>query len=297
MKTSSKIIIAVLTVAAVALLIVILIISSSRRAQIEFDKIETTILEKGDLKKIVFADGQVRSESYTRIYPTVSGVVKEINVSAGDEVSKDVQLMKIETGAGIREIKATINGKITNIWTNLENQVNPGNTPLIEIVDYNNLMIEGLVLENDVAKIAIDQTVRLDFPALEKAETDFLGTVTFVAESPLNLDTANPNYRIKVRPDSLPEGVKFGMTANMEIIVDELKDVLHVDNVYLYSKDDGQYLIKVLNRSTRKTEEVEVEIGFEGENNSEIISGVKGGDEIMLPTVETNSFGIFGNNP
>lgn len=296
MKTSSKIIIAVLAVIVVAALVVIFLFSSSRQAQVEFDKIETTVLEKGVLEKIVFADGQVRSDSYTRIYPTASGVVKEINVSEGDEVTKEALLMKIETSIGIQEIKATINGKITNIWAVLENQVNPGNTPLVEIVDYDNLVIEGLALENDVAQVAVDQRVKLDFPALDEEEEEYYGTVVFVSESPLNLDSTNPNYRIKVNPSNLPEKVRFGMTVNMEIVIDEMQNVLNVDNVYLFTKNDGQYLVKLLDRSTRKTEEVEVEIGFEGENKSEILSGVKEGDEVMLPMIDNNSFGIFGNN-
>lgn len=302
MKTSSKIIIIVLIAVILGLAAVVSygVVIRSQRA--EFDAIDTTVLEKGDLDKIVFADGQVRSENYTEIYATATGVVKEINVSENDEVSKDDLLMKIEVadqlgGTTTKEIRATIGGTVTNIWARQENQVAPGQTPLIEIVDLNGLNVEGLVLESDVNEVAVDQRVKLDFPALDEKEDEkeYFGKITYVAQSPFEVNSINPSYQVTVEPEEMPEDVKFGMTVNMEIIVDEIENVLFVDNVYIFSEDGKDRVIKLVNREQMETENVEVELGFEGENNTEILSGLEEGDEIMLPTTEVES--QFGNGP
>ncbi|MBU0731327.1 HlyD family efflux transporter periplasmic adaptor subunit [Patescibacteria group bacterium] len=303
MKTSSKIIIIVLSVIVLGLIGVVTygITVSNQRA--EFDAIDTTILEKGDLDKVVFADGQVRAASYTQIYPTATGTVKEINVSENSEISKDDLLMKIEVtdqagGTSIQEIKATIDGTVTNIWAKVENQVTPGQTPLIEVVNLDELNVEGLVLESDVNKVAVDQKVKLDFPALDENgdDTEYFGKVTYVAQSPFDVNSVNPSYQVSIEPDELPDGVKFGMTVNMEIIVDEIDNVLYVDNVYIYTEDGKDYIIRVVNRDQRKTENVEVDLGFEGENDTEILSGADESDIIMLPSVETGtSQAFFGN--
>ena len=302
MKTSSKVIIIVLIVIILGLIGVVsygVFLSNQRD---EFDAIDTTILEKGDLDKVVFADGQVRAENYTQIYPTATGVVKEINVSENDEISKDDLLMKIEVtdqlgGTSTQEIKATIDGTVTNIWAKVENQVTPGQTPLIEIVNLDDLNVEGLVLESDVNKVTDDQRVKLDFPALDENddEKEYFGKVTYVAQSPFDVNSVNPSYQVSIDPDELPDGVKFGMTVNMEIIVDEIDNVLFVDNVYIFTDDGKDYVIKLINREQRKIEEVEVDLGFEGENDTEILSGINEGDEIMLPTTQVENG--FGSGP
>lgn len=293
MKTSSKIIIGVLALIVVvfAAYIIYGIITGNRGASVA--QMETFELEKGDLEKVVFADGQVRSESYSRIYPTSAGIVKEVIVSENDKVETDDLLMKIEITdqlgqASTQEIKATIAGTVTNIWGVVENQVSPGTNPLIEIVDLDNLIIEGLVSESDVNKVAVDQKVRLDFPALDEDDNgqEYIGKVSFVSQSPEDLNSTNPNYRITVKPDELSEGVKFGMTANMEIIVDEVKNVLYVDNLFLLKREGDDYVIKLVDEQTGETEEEKVDLGFEGENETEITSGAKEGDEVVLPATE-----------
>ena len=306
MKTSSKIIIIILIVIILGLIALVSYGLVIRNQRAEFDAVDTAILEKGDLDKIVFADGQVRSANYTQIYPTASGVVKEINVSENDGVSKNDLLMKIEVtdqlgDTSTQEVKATIDGTVTNIWAKVENQVTPGQNPLIEIVNLDELNIEGVVLESDVNKVAVDQRVKLDFPALDENEDEkeYFGKITYVAQSPYDVNSVNPSYQISVEPEELPEEVKFGMTVNMEIIVDEIDNVLYVDNVYIFTEDGKDFVIKLINRDERKIEEVEIDLGFEGENNTEILSGVNEGDEIMLPTTQVeNGFGggPFGNH-
>lgn len=296
MKTSSKIIIVVLVVVILGLIGILTYGANINNKKAEFDAIDTAILEKGDLDKVVFADGQVRADNYSQIYPTATGVVKEINVSENDDVSKDDLLMKIEVanatgGTSTQEIKATIDGTITNIWPKLENQVTPGQTPLIEIVKLDELNVEGLVLESDINEVVGDQRVKLDFPALDEVndEKEYFGKVTYVAQSPYDVNSLNPSYQITIDSEEMPEQAKFGMTVNMEIIVDEIDNVLFVDNVYVFSKDGKDYVVKLVDREQRKTEEVEIDLGFEGENDTEILSGIEEGDEIMLPTTQVEN--------
>lgn len=304
MKTSSKIIIAVLSIVIVIALVVIIYIVATGGGRNGLSQADSVTLETGDLEKIVFADGKVRSENYVQIYPDSSGIVKEIIVSENNEVAKDDLLLKIEitdqTGkTSTQEIKSPIAGTVTNIWAELENQVSPGQTPLIEIVDLNALRIGGLVLESDINKVAGEQKVKLDFPALDDEDSnEYTGKVIYVAQSPNDLDSTNPSYAVTVEPDELPDTVKFGMTVNMEIVVDELKNVVHVDNVFLFSKDGNSYVNVLTDTQTGRTEEVEVELGFEGENATEITSGVDEGDKIVLPTLETeeSQAGFFGGN-
>lgn len=306
MKTSSKIIIIILSVFVVVALgyIIYSFFTTDQRSQ--SSQVESVTLEKGDLEKIVIADGQVRAEQYTRIYPLSVGVVSEILISEDDDVKADDLLMTLEIpdqtgGTTTQEIAAPIAGTVTNIWARLENQVSQAqNTPLLEIVDFDSLHIEGLLLESDVNNIANDQNVKLSFPALDDVDDsrEYTGRVFFIAQSPNELETPNPVYRIRVTPDTLPEDIKFGMTVNMEIVVDEIRNVLYVENVYLFTENGRHYLTRLVDIETGRTQDVEVTLGFEGENETEILSGASENDKIVLPTIEAESFGpsFFGNN-
>jgi multidrug efflux pump subunit AcrA (membrane-fusion protein) len=270
----------------------------------EFDAIKTVILEKGDLEEVDFADGQVRSNNYARIYSPFSGVLTEIYVSEDDFVEEDELLMEIEitgqTGiTSLQEIRAPITGTVTNILADLNTRVVSGQTTLIEIVDLDQLVIEGFVPESDINKVALGQNVRLDFPFLDEnvAEKEYSGKVSFVAISPIELNVPNPNYKIIAEIEEIPEDLKFGMTASMEIITQKAEDVLYLDDVFLILENDKTYAIKLIEREKQKSEKIEVMTGFKGENETQIVSGLNEGDEIMLPSIksENNLFQLEGN--
>lgn len=297
MKKSSKITIAVLAVVIALGFVYILFDNATKERRAELDRIETVTLKKGNLEKIVIADGKIRSEKYTQIYPTTAGVVKVRNVSEGDTVSVDDVIMELETTdqfgeTETQEITAPIDGTITNIWAKLESHVSQAQrNPLIEIVDLDALEIEGFVIESDLDVVDVGQKVKLDFPALNglQESSSYTGKVAFIAESPNDLSAANPVYRMVVSPDELPDEIAFGMTVNMEIVTDERKSVLNVDNVYILSEKGKDYITELVDFESGKTENREVTLGFEGENETEIISGVKVGTKVVLPLIKSSN--------
>ena len=235
--------------------------------------------------------------------PGASGTIKEIKVSENQGVSKDDEIAVIETvdqfGRTSDEVvKAPISGTVTAIYLGADQPAAAGQTPIMEIIDLGDLYIEAFVPEIDIGEVKKDQKVVSEFSALDDVEVT--GKVTFVALAPLELQTLSPLYKAEVSLDEIPEDLRVGMSASLRIIVDEKKDVLIIDSSYIFSDDGTSYAHRVvIDAETKrdKIEKVEVGLGFEGEVEIEILSGLQLNDRVSLPLseIETESgFGIFG---
>ena len=87
--------------------------------------------------------------------------------------------------------------------------------------------------------------------------------------------------------------LRAGMSANASIVVDEIDDVLVVPNwAVRLDRETGEALVKV-ERADGTIEEVTVETGLRNELFSEVISGLRAGDTVVV-TNEREAFNLFG---
>ena len=163
--------------------------------------------------------------------------------------------------------------------------------------------------EVDVAKIKVEQKATLTFDALPNfsmtgvvAEIDSIGTVS----------QGVVTYIVKISFDTQDERVKPAMSVSAAIITDIKQDVLVVANSAIKSQGGISYIenfdaplappIAGAIGSIAKImpNKIPVEVGLSNDSQSEIISGIKEGDEIVtrtiLPTTTTTAIApsIFG---
>ena len=171
--------------------------------------------------------------------------------------------------------------------------------------------------EVDVAKIKIGQKAILTFDAIPDlalsgavADIDSIGAVS----------QGVVTYIVKVSFDAQDERVKPGMSVNTVIVTDMRQDVLAVPNSAIKSLparlagQTGKSYVEIFNIpltppadgligfiSKIAPDKIPVEIGLSNDSQTEIISGIKEGDEIVartiLPSTATNTSAtpsIFG---
>ncbi len=147
--------------------------------------------------------------------------------------------------------------------------------------------------EVDVAKIQIGQKATLTFDAIPDlsiagavAEIDSLGTSS----------QGVVTYNVKISFDTQDERIKPAMSVSAEIITDMKEDVLIVPNSAVKSQNGQSYMemfseplpeaergAGVISKITPRR--VPVEVGISNDSLTEIISGVKEGDEIVVRTI------------
>jgi multidrug efflux pump subunit AcrA (membrane-fusion protein) len=90
------------------------------------------------------------------------------------------------------------------------------------------------------------------------------------------------NYDVGVRLDQSDPRVRVGMTAEATAVVESRQDVLVVPNQYIrLDRVLDKAFVNLLNPDGTLTE-VEVTLGLQGDDNSEILSGVSEGDVIAI---------------
>jgi len=91
-------------------------------------------------------------------------------------------------------------------------------------------------------------------------------------------------YVVHVVLEPTNAALKPGMTANATFIVQDVKNVLRVPNDYLkVNRTTNQTTVSLLNRNGTTTL-VPVKVGVQGTDYSEVIDGLKAGDQITLIT-------------
>jgi HlyD family secretion protein len=146
--------------------------------------------------------------------------------------------------------------------------------------DINQVYVQGKVDEADIAHVYMGQPARIKVESFR--DRVFNGKVTKIA--PLGVEKDNvTTFEVRVSIDNAGGELKANMTANAEILLDEHKGVLTVpENAVSY---DGQKnaFVQVPDKNQKEgTRKVPVKVGLSNGSATEIASGLKEGDQVVL---------------
>ncbi len=111
------------------------------------------------------------------------------------------------------ELTAPFDGTISAVAIQPAQYVTPGQ-PIVILADLGALQIETTDLsETDIASVAVGDTATITFDALPDAQVT--GTVIRIA--PKASEGTGVNYTVTLTPNSLPDAVRWGMTAFVDI--------------------------------------------------------------------------------
>ncbi len=111
------------------------------------------------------------------------------------------------------QIVAPFDGVVAKVLIDAHQFVGPG-TPIVQAADLSGLHVETNDLsENDVARIQIGDAAQVRFDALPDSHVP--GKVVRI--DPKAKDGAGVNYTAVIQLDQIPEGLRWGMTANADI--------------------------------------------------------------------------------
>lgn len=138
--------------------------------------------------------------------------------------------------------------------------------------------VEADIYEEDIGQIEIFDPVEISLIALP--EKPLKGKVIRIKPAEKIVDEV-VYYTVFIGFDEVPENIKPGMTADIEIITDLKENALILPRESLIRKN-GDIFVSFLENG--KIKEKKVEIGMEGDDGKvEILSGVVLGEEVILP--------------
>jgi HlyD family secretion protein len=170
-------------------------------------------------------------------------------------------------------LKAPFGGVITNI------NIVPGSSSTgvaMTLIDRDPLHVELRLSENDVVQAAPGQNVKLSIDSISDWNTQ--GQVTYI--SPVSsVSNGVVTYQVRVDFADTDPRVKIGMTSNVDIITAQKENVLLVPNSALLPQGSGR-VVQILG-TDGNAQDVPVEIGISDGVQTEIISGVTEGQQII----------------
>lgn len=188
-------------------------------------------------------------------------------------------------------IEAPFSGTITQAQPLSGDQVNAG-TPAFRIDDLSTLLVDVEISEVDINRVSVGQLAILSFDAILGEE--FFGEVVKV--SPVGTITQGlVNFLVTIAITDNDAAIKPGMTAAVNIRVEELEDVLLVPNRAVRVVE-GQRVVYIL-EADGSIETVQIELGATSDTYSEVVSGeLEVGDTIIL-NPSTSFFSMMEGGP
>ncbi len=181
-------------------------------------------------------------------------------------------------------VEAPIDGKILDVEVEEGSAVASvvsvtGGTPLLSIAADEALHLEGLVDENEIAKVAIDQPARVTAEAF--GDEVFVGRVQDI--SPIGDRQQNVTYfEVEVAIDDHGGRLRPRMSADADILAEVVEGALVIPETALFYDGDDLFVEHVLNHDPPETDRVAVEIGIIEDDRVQVVSGVEEGWELQL---------------
>ncbi|MCF2638816.1 efflux RND transporter periplasmic adaptor subunit [uncultured Fusobacterium sp.] len=213
-------------------------------------------------------------------------------VSELEELIKQakIEVKMAETELSYTIITSPIDGVVVSIPISEGQTVNSKqNTPtIVQVADLKKMLIKPEISEGDITKLKKGQEVEFTILSLPekiyKAKIDSIDpamtTLTDDEYEESVSDTEAVYYYANVIVDNIDNNLRIGMTTTNTIKVAEAKNVIAIPTTALYKKGD-KYYVKTLGEK-EVVEEKEVKIGINDDINTEIKSGLKEGEKLIL---------------
>ncbi len=191
----------------------------------------------------------------------------------------------LEVQLGYTQIEAPIQGKILDVYVEEGDAVSPvtavtGGTLLISLAGTSALHLEGLVDENEVARVAVGQPARIRSEAYPGRE--FVGRVREIA--PMGQREQNVTY-FEVEVEVVDEEASLlrpRMSADADIVSEVVADAIIVPETAIRYDGDRTYVETVVRENSWRGVPVDVEVGIVDDDRVQILGGLEEGTEVRL---------------
>jgi len=145
------------------------------------------------------------------------------------------------------------------------------------IVNPASVYFDAEVEETDLPNVTVGQNVNIKLDAYPDAT--FSGTVSVIGLVAFTSSTGGNAYHIRISlPDNTSEKFKVGMQGDVDIIYNTVPNVTKVSTSAVFSDGNKSYLWVIEGNYIKK---VEVETGASSDTETEIKSGISGGETVV----------------
>jgi len=198
----------------------------------------------------------------------------------------EASLKQLEEQLGYTTIVAPMDGVILSRDVEIGDAVSSilvlGSTATLVMTegDVNEVYVDGKVDEADIAHVYMGQPARIKVESFR--DRTFNGKVTKI--SPMGVEKDNvTTFEVRVSINNPGGELKALMTANAEILLDEHKGVLTVPENAVTYDNQKKASVEIPDKTQKEgTRKIPVTVGLSNGSVTEILSGLKEGDQVVL---------------
>jgi membrane fusion protein (multidrug efflux system) len=191
--------------------------------------------------------------------------------------NKAVNQLKIQLDK--TRIKAPFSGVIDDIMTDEGTVVNPGQSPIMRIVNLNNMYIEADVPETYIKDITKNKKVEVEFPILNKTME------ATISQAGNFINPANRTFKVEVAIPNKDENIKPNLTAKIRINDYKNNAAILIPQGIISENASGQQYIYIVKNKTKdnevQTAKAIITTGKMQGDLIEVLSGIEDGTEII----------------
>ncbi len=222
-------------------------------------------------------------------------------------VNARVNLTTAEKGVSDTELRAPIAGTVASVNGTVGTAESGGgnsavsssssaagssgsgsSTGLVTLTGINGMQLVAGFAETDTAKLRVGQPATVTVDALPTVElAAHIIAIAGTATSTSGVVTYNVTFAL----DRSEPGLKSGMTGNVDVVVGEADNVLHVPTAAVRGSGAAATVTVLQNG---KQVSVPVVAGLQGDSSTAILSGLKANESVVLPSVSLATTGSTG---
>ena len=257
---------------------------------------------RGDLSASISSTGTVMPRNRLEIKPPVAGRVEKVLVEEGQNVYKGQILawMSSSDRAALLDAARSKGPDVLKYWEQVYQPapvvaplngfiilraVEPGQSvttadAILVMADY--LIVKAQVDETDLGQIKLNQKVEIFLDAYPSSK--IAGRVEHIAYESQVVNNVTI-YEVDIIPEEMPSFFRTGMSATVNFLLEEKKDVLFLPSKAVKRKN-GNAFVFVKKAESKNPAPVQIKTGLESSDNIEIVSGLEERAEVIIPTAK-----------
>ena len=178
-------------------------------------------------------------------------------------------------------LTSPIDGVITYLDIKVGQEIETQTTAQVTITDLSKIHVEADIDEIDIGKIKEGHKAKIVLDSYPDEE--LTGNIYYISQIG-DESTGAVTYEVKLDIED-DKGLKIRtlMSATIDIEIEGRKNVLILPNNAITEKDNKKFVTLVIGEEKR---EVEIKTGYSDGINTEILSGLKEEDEVLIKTTE-----------
>jgi HlyD family secretion protein len=174
-------------------------------------------------------------------------------------------------------LRAPFTGLVTRMFAHGSEFVGIGQ-PVLHLVDPSSLSLKAVVDEADALKVRLSQRAVVTMDAFQGKRLE--GRVTEVSPIISSARQESRTSEVKIQLDDRSIPLKPGFSADIEIIVQEVPNVLRLPTHVILEREHGKYVQVV---SDGRLQERPIQVGASNWDVTEVTTGLHEGDRVIIP--------------